>query len=130
MQETDSVKNYSIDSKFNINERQNCHGCKKTVMGVRTLKLTYLHPCSYFQIVSKTLCKVVTNSTAWMDNTTCLYNVKINVVRIIKSVQSSPRMLRRHMGTAQILHSALDEEEWSASCLNQFTHMKMAWCIH
>jgi len=30
MQETDCVKNYSIDSKFNINERQNCHGCKNT----------------------------------------------------------------------------------------------------
>jgi len=25
----------------------------KTVTGVRTLKLTYLHSCGYFQIVSK-----------------------------------------------------------------------------
>jgi len=35
----------------------------KTVTGERTLKLTYLHPCGYFQIVSKRLCKVVMNST-------------------------------------------------------------------
>jgi hypothetical protein len=55
----------------------------KTVMGVRTLKLPYLQPCGYFQIDSKRLCKAVTNSTVYMDNNTCMYNVKINVVYIV-----------------------------------------------
>jgi hypothetical protein len=49
----------------------------KTVMGVRTLKLTYLHPRGYFQIVSKTLCKVVTNSTVYEGNSISKLQIQV-----------------------------------------------------